>query len=100
VLDILHNLIGEAQDLVTAGVVLMAIVMVVSTWAKTRAFVPTLGAILFGALVIWGVNNVDFLEEQMGETVEELDEEGGAPLNDAPAVDAPVLVGAAVGTGA
>jgi hypothetical protein len=99
VLDILHNLIGEAQDLVTAGVVLMAIVMVVSTWAKTRAFVPTLGAILFGALVIWGVNNVDFLEEQMGETVEELDEEG-APVNDAPALDAPVLVGAAVGSGA
>jgi hypothetical protein len=76
VIDLFHNLIGEAQDLVTAAVVLMAIVMVVSTWARTRSFVPTLGALLFGALVIWGVRNVDFIEEQIGEDIVD---ESGAP---------------------
>jgi hypothetical protein len=76
VIDLFHNLIGEAQDLVTAAVVLMAIVMVVSTWARTRSFVPTIGALLFGALVIWGVRNVDFLEEKVGEDIVD---ESGAP---------------------
>jgi hypothetical protein len=76
VIDLFHNLIDEAMDLVTAAVVLMAIVMVVSTWARTRAFVPTIGAMLFGALVIWGVRNVDFLEEQIGEDIVD---ESGAP---------------------
>jgi len=76
VIDLLHNLINEALDLVTAGVVLMAIVMVVATWARTRAFVPTIGAIVFGAFVIWAVNNVDFIEEQIGEDIVE---ESGLP---------------------
>ncbi|HEX8802667.1 MAG TPA: hypothetical protein VF743_00700 [Acidimicrobiales bacterium] len=75
-IDLLHNLINEALDLVTAGVVLMAIVMVVATWARTRAFVPTIGAIVFGAFVIWAVNNVDFIEEQIGEDIVE---ESGLP---------------------
>jgi hypothetical protein len=76
VIDLFHNLIGEAQDLVTAAVVLMAIVMVVSTWARTRAFVPTIGALLFGAFVVWGVRNIDFFEERIGEDIVE---ESGAP---------------------
>lgn len=75
-IDLFHNLIDEAMDLVTAGVVLMAIVMVVATWARTRSFVPTIGALLFGAFVIWGVRNVDFLEEQIGEDIVD---ESGAP---------------------
>ena len=81
-IDLLHNLIGEAQDLVTAAVVLVAIVMVVSTWARTRAFVPTIGALLFGALVVWGVRNIDFFEERIGEDIVE---ESGAPAAAGPA---------------
>lgn len=75
-IELMHNLIGEAQDLVTAAVVLVAIVMVVSTWARTRAFVPTIGALLFGALVVWGVRNIDFFEERIGEDIVD---ESGAP---------------------
>lgn len=81
-IELMHNLIGEAQDLVTAAVVLMAIAMVVATWARTRSFVPTIGAILFGAVVIWSVRNVDFLEEQIGEDIVE---ESGAPAATRPA---------------
>jgi hypothetical protein len=61
---------------VTAAVVLIAIAIIVSTWAKTRAFVPTLGAIIFGALVVWAVRNVDFLQDQIGEDIVE---ESGLP---------------------
>jgi phosphotransferase system glucose/maltose/N-acetylglucosamine-specific IIC component len=76
VIDLFNNLIAEAQDLVTAAVVLIAIAIIVSTWAKTRAFVPTLGAIIFGALVVWAVRNVDFLQDQIGEDIVE---ESGLP---------------------
>jgi hypothetical protein len=76
VIDLFNNLIAEAQDLVTAAVVLIAIAIIVSTWARTRAFVPTLGAIIFGALVVWAVRNVDFLQDQIGEDIVE---ESGLP---------------------
>jgi phosphotransferase system glucose/maltose/N-acetylglucosamine-specific IIC component len=81
VIDLFNNLIAEAQDLVTAAVVLIAIAIIVSTWAKTRAFVPTLGAIIFGALVVWAVRNVDFLQDQIGEDIVE---ESGLPAAAAP----------------
>ena len=35
-IDLFNNLINEAQDLITAAVVLVAIGVIVSTWAKTR----------------------------------------------------------------
>jgi xanthine/uracil permease len=76
VIDLFNNLINEAQDLITAAVVLVAIGVIVSTWAKTRALVPTLSAIFVGALVVWAVRNVDFLQEQIGEDIRE---ESGMP---------------------
>ena len=42
-------------------------VFVVATWVRTKSMVPTLGAILLGAVVIWGVNNFDMLENQVNE---------------------------------
>jgi hypothetical protein len=69
--DLFNNLLGEAQDLVLAAVVLIAIGMVLATWVRTKAFVPTIGAIIFGAFVIWAVRNVDFFEEQIGEDITE-----------------------------
>jgi hypothetical protein len=81
VIDLFNNLIGEAQDLVTAAVVLVAIVIIVSTWARTRALVPTLSAIFVGALVVWAVRNVDFLQEQIDEDIRE---ESGMPAAAAP----------------
>lgn len=85
-IDLFNNLIAEAQDMVTAAVVLVAIGVIVSTWAKTRAFVPTLSAILFGALVVWAVRNVDFLTNEIDEDIRE---ESGLPalVVEAPAPD-------------
>jgi hypothetical protein len=69
VIDLLSNLISRAETLVVAFVGLMAIAMVLVTWAKTKSFVPTLGAVIFGMFVTWAVNNVDFLEDQIGEDI-------------------------------
>jgi hypothetical protein len=67
VIDLVSNLIERAQSVVVAFVALMAIAMVVATWVRSRAFVPTLGAVLFGMFVTWAVHNVDFVERQIGE---------------------------------
>ena len=66
-IDLVSNLIERAQSVVVAFVALMAIAMVVATWVRSRAFVPTLGAVLFGMFVTWAVHNVDFVERQIGE---------------------------------
>lgn len=80
-IDLFNNLIAEAQDLVTAAVVLVSIGVIVATWARTRAFVPTIGAIIMGALVVWAVFNIDFLQDQIGEDIVE---ESGLPATAAP----------------
>jgi hypothetical protein len=68
--ELLHGEISKVQVLVQAGVALMALIMIVVVWAKSKAFVPTLGAVLFGALVVWAVNNAEFLEQKVGEEFE------------------------------
>lgn len=65
--DLLHAEILKIQALVQAGVALMALVMTVVVWARTKAFVPTIGAVLFGAVVTWSVHNVDFLQQKVND---------------------------------
>ena len=65
--DLLHSEIVKVEALVQAGVGLMALVMIVVVWVRTKAFVPTIGAVLFGALVTWSVHNVDFLQQKVND---------------------------------
>jgi hypothetical protein len=67
VIQLLSEKIADVEGLVRAVVGLMALVMIIVVWVRTKSFVPTLGALLFGAFLIWGVNNVDFLEQKVGE---------------------------------
>jgi len=69
--DILNGFLSDALALVKLGMALMAIVFVLMTWVRTRSLVPTLGALLLGAVVIYGVNNYDFLSQQVKEDVDE-----------------------------
>ncbi len=66
-IDMLAGKITEVQALVQAAIVVMALIMVIAVWAKSKSLVPTLGAVVFGAAVIWGTNNVEFLEQKIGE---------------------------------
>jgi hypothetical protein len=69
VLEIINNFIQSFQVLVAAGILLLAIVFVGMTWIRTRSVAPTLGAVLLGAVVVWGVNNIDVLENKVNEDV-------------------------------
>ena len=75
--ELLHGEIARVESLVQAAVALMALIMVIVVWVRTKAFVPTIGALLFGALMTWAINNVAFLEQKVGE---EFDARGGAPV--------------------
>ena len=65
--------INQAQAVVQAGVVLLGVVVVVATYARSKAIVPTLGALLFAGVVIWAVNNTGWFEEKIGQEFESLD---------------------------
>jgi hypothetical protein len=75
VIDLLADKIADLESLVRAAITLMALGFVGVVWARTKSFVPVVGALLLGALVVWGINNVDFLERKIGEEFDE----GGAP---------------------
>jgi len=72
VIELLNDKIADVEGLVRAFVGLMALVMVIVVWVRTKSFVPTLGAVLFGAFVIWAVNNVAFLEQKVDEEFQSL----------------------------
>jgi len=70
--ELLHGEIAKVEGLVQAGVALLALIMVVAVWVRSKAFVPTLGAVLFGAVVTWAVHNVDFLQTKVNEEFQSL----------------------------
>jgi hypothetical protein len=69
--DILNGFLTDATNLVKVDMTLMAIVFVGMTWVRTRSLAPTLGALLLGAVVVYGVNNYSFLSQQVKEDVED-----------------------------
>jgi hypothetical protein len=78
----LTSLTADARLLIQAVVVVFAIGMTLATWARTKSAVPTVATLVLAAIVIWGVNNIDVLQNQVNEDL-------GAPAP-APAVAADV----------
>lgn len=66
-IDLFEAKLLEVQSLVQLAVAVTAMVMVIVVWARTKAFVPTIGALLFGALVTWGVHHSEFLQQKVDE---------------------------------
>lgn len=66
-IQFLTDKLGEVEVLVQAAIAVMAMIMVIAVWAKSKALVPTLGALIFGAFVVWGVNNTDILRQKIDE---------------------------------
>jgi hypothetical protein len=69
VIETLNNLIAQAQVLVVAAIGLMAIALVGVVWARTKPGVPTVGAVILGAVVVWGVSNIDFVKQKVDEDI-------------------------------
>lgn len=63
----LTNLTADARLLIQAVVVVFAIGMTLATWARTKSAVPTVATLVLAAIVIWGVNNIDVLQNQVNE---------------------------------
>jgi phosphotransferase system glucose/maltose/N-acetylglucosamine-specific IIC component len=68
-LDIINNFIASFRTIAEAAIVLLAIVFVGMTWVRTRSLAPTLGAVLVGAVVAYGVINIDTLQTKVEEDV-------------------------------
>ena len=53
--NLLQGMLIDARMLLIGALIIMAIVFVLMTWARTRSLVPTLGSLLLGILVVAGV---------------------------------------------
>ena len=65
----LNNLIAQAEVLVVAAIGLMAIAFVGVVWARTKSAVPTVGAVVLGAVVVWGVSNINFVQQKVDQDI-------------------------------
>jgi hypothetical protein len=92
VIDTLNNLIAQAEVLVVAAIGLMAIAFVGVVWARTKSAVPTVGAVVLGAVVVWGVSNIDFVQQKVDQDIRDagalapLEPRGAARVVEAPGV--------------
>jgi hypothetical protein len=57
--DVFDGALEDAKELLTASVGVIAIWFVVWTWVRTRSIVPVVGAVLLGAVVLFGVSQMD-----------------------------------------
>jgi hypothetical protein len=71
VIDVARGLTADVTGLLQAIALLAAIAVVVATYFKTRAWVPTLIAIAMAGIVVWAVNNTDFLRGSTDRTIRE-----------------------------
>src|SRR5262249_34976002 len=55
VVNLLNGIMQDVRTLILGAIILMAMVFVIMTWARTRSLVPTLGAVILGAVVIAAV---------------------------------------------
>jgi hypothetical protein len=69
--EIINNFLTDFTGLVQIGISLLALVFVATTWVRTKSLAPTLGALILGAVVIWGVNSMPVLQRNINEDVVE-----------------------------
>lgn len=59
--------IHQAQVLVQAAVALIGLVIVAHTYVKTKAVVPTVGALLFLFFVMWALRNASWFDQKIND---------------------------------
>lgn len=67
VIEWLGSKIQEVQTLVQAALGVAAILSIGWVWWKTKALVPTLGALILAGVVLWGTANLDWFKTKIGE---------------------------------
>ncbi len=78
--NLLEGIMGDVRSLLIGGLILMAIAFVIMTWARTRSLVPTLGAVVFGVIVIAGVTRYSSLQTETEDEIDDYISTDNAPL--------------------
>jgi hypothetical protein len=71
VIDVANRLTVDLTGVLRNVALLAAIAVVIFTYFKTRAWVPTLVAIVMAGVVLWAVNNAAFLRDSTKRTIEQ-----------------------------
>jgi len=83
VFDLLNGFVIDAETLMRNGILVLGIIFVGWTWWRTKALTTTLGALLFAAVVIWGVNHFSVLSGVVDKDVNtRIQEQPGSRPND------------------
>lgn len=80
--EILNSFVRDAEGLVIGGIDVLAVVFVGWTWWRTKAAATTVGALLFAAVIVFGVNNVDVLSGDIQEDVDQRRDDATNRSND------------------
>jgi hypothetical protein len=75
--NVFNGLINDAETLMISAMIVMSIWFAIWTWIRTKALAPTIGALLLGAVVVWGVSNVRGLRDQVNEDINPYVQQGG-----------------------
>jgi hypothetical protein len=67
--ELLEGFVTDAELLMRNGILVLGIVFVGWTWWRTKALTTTMGALLFAAVVIWGVNHFGALSGLVDEDI-------------------------------
>lgn len=62
---------NQVKTLILAAAVVMVIAAVIGAYWRTKSWVATLVAFVLGALVLWGINNMDSLKGKVGSEIDE-----------------------------
>lgn len=68
--NMFEGLMRDAERLMITLMIVMTIGFAIWTWMRTKALGPTLGALVLGAVVVWGVSNVRGLRNNVGDDLD------------------------------
>jgi hypothetical protein len=63
--DLVGGLAERWQNVLLAVVTLLVVVSVITTWIRTRSWVPTIGAALIGAVALWATAGVEDVQRSV-----------------------------------
>ncbi|HEU5001268.1 MAG TPA: hypothetical protein VFW71_00625 [Actinomycetota bacterium] len=64
--------LAEIRQLIQAGLVVAGILFIGHVWWKTKALVPTIGAVLLSGLVLWSTANIEWFQNEIGQEMHSL----------------------------
>lgn len=65
--DWAYTEIHRAEVLVQGVIALIGIGTVAYTYVKTKAVVPTVGALIFAFFVVWAIHNASWFDQKIGD---------------------------------